>query len=203
MIGNSQQHSSSAAPTVPSQTIATTVTTGPSATEAPDITGTALYTFSNPVRLPPALFGEITVRRDIWAAYSRTNPYSVHQQQHIENWDDVNSLIFEGTGADYIKRLHLRNTSDRPIQLQDNLVFLYCPDVQFNPHAPFDTLFLVTHVRYQVANIQGATVYFDKVQILFKPAVLDPALGRICCSTTRDWTVQRCPALNRPVEKVV
>ena len=143
-------------------------------------TDAALYTFSNPGRLPTALFGEITVRRDIWAGYSRTSPYSVYQQQHIENWD-VDGLIFEGSGAEYIQRLQLRNTNDRPIQLHDNLVFLYCPDIQFTPQAPFDTLFLVTHVRYRVVHINNTTVYFDKMHILFKPAIIDPPFPNIQC----------------------
>jgi hypothetical protein len=106
LLGILQQAQSSGPPPASSQPIATTVTTRPiNAVPSATAAGAALYTFSNPVRLPPALFGDITVRHDRWAAYSRTNPYSVHQQQHIENWDDVNSLVFEGSGADYIQRL--------------------------------------------------------------------------------------------------
>ena len=181
LLGNIHRLQPSGPPSTSSQAVASTVTARPTSTVSMPATGAALYTFSNPVRLPTAFFGNITVRRDIWAGYSRTNPYSVHQQQHIENWDDVNNLIFEGPGADYIQRLQLRNTNDRPIQLQDNLVFLHCPDVQFTPQAPFDTLFLVTHVRYRVVHINNTTVYFDKMHILFKPAIIDPPFPNIQC----------------------
>ena len=181
LLGIIHHPQSSEAPPVSPQTPAPPSATRPINT-VPSVTttGAALYTFNNPVRLPSALFGEITVRRDIWAAYSRTNPYSVHQQ-HIENWDDANGLVFEGSGADYIQRLQLRNTSDRPIHLHDNLVFMYCPDIQFTPQAPFDTLFLVTHVRYRVVHVHNNTVYFDKVHILFKPAIIDPPFSNIQC----------------------
>ena len=60
-----------ALPPAPSSTagsahaVASTVTARPTSTASMPTTGAALYTFSNPVRLPTALFGNITVRRDI------------------------------------------------------------------------------------------------------------------------------------------
>jgi hypothetical protein len=181
VLGVLHQPQSSGPPPISSQASTTAVITRPPGATSIAAAGAALYTFNNPVRLPTALFGEITVRRDIWASYSRTNPYSVHQQQHIEHWDDLTGLVFEGSGANYIQRLQLQNTRDRPIQLRDNLVFLYCPDTQFTPQAPFDTLFLVTHVRYRVVHIHNTKVYFDLMHILFKPAIIDPPFPHIQC----------------------
>jgi hypothetical protein len=74
-----------AVPAVPPSTVAAAVPAVPPF--AYTAAGAALFNFNNPVRLPPALFGNIVEQRDIWAAYSRTNPYSVYEKQRIENWD--------------------------------------------------------------------------------------------------------------------
>lgn len=75
------------------------------------------------------------------------------------------------------------HTRDRPIIVRDNMVFLYCSDIQFTPSSPYDTVFLVTHVWYVVRHIRNHVYYFDRIRILYKEVNIDPGYMRIQSST--------------------
>ena len=85
-----------------------------------------------------------------WSEYVEPTVYALRDQQHIFNWTDVRGLTFSGDGLQYMQCLRLYHTSERPIVIDDNLVFLYCPRCAFTPEQPCRTLFSVTHVRYIV-----------------------------------------------------
>ena len=77
--------------------------------------------------------------------------------------------------------LKLFHTSDRPIVLGDNMVFLYCPQCVFTPENPSRTLFLATHVLYTVVNIRDSVFYLDRLEVLYNYVVMEPLFMKIAC----------------------
>ena len=89
----------------------------------------ALFNFPPPQE--EARFGTITVHYDEWSEYIEPVAYSLQEQQRIVNWGAVRNLKFSGDGLTYMQCLRLFHTSERPIVLGDNMVFLYCPQCVF------------------------------------------------------------------------
>jgi hypothetical protein len=65
-----------------------------------------------------------------------------------------------------MQTLSLHTVLSRPMQVNDNIVFLYCPMIPFTPDTPFDTIDKVTHVWYKVIDVQNDMVFFDKQGLL-------------------------------------
>jgi len=135
-----------------------------------------------PPRQSTAMFGNITVHYDAWSDYVEPTVYALRDQQRIVNWTDVRGLTFSGDGLQYIQCLQLHHTSERPIAINDNIVFLYCPTCAFTPEQPCRSLFSVTHVRYIVVHNQGPIYYFDRVDILYNFVDMDPLFPKIKCA---------------------
>jgi hypothetical protein len=134
----------------------------------PAVRSAAHATFNfPPPRQTSALFGNINVHYDAWSEYEEPTVYALREQQRIINWADVRGLTFSGDGLAYMQCLGLYHTSERPIVMGDNIVFLYCPQCVFTPAQPHHTLFSVTHVRYIVVHQRGSIYYFDRVDILY------------------------------------
>ena len=91
-------------------------------------------------------------------------------------------LTFSGEGLQYIQCLRLHHTSERPIVIDDNVVFLYCPHCVFTPEQPCRTLFSITHVRYIVVQQRGPIYNFDRVDILYNFVEMDPLFPKIQCA---------------------
>ena len=127
------------------------------------------------------MFGNITVHYDAWSEYVEPTVYALRDQQRIVNWTDVRGLTFSGDGLQYMQCL-LHHTSERPIVIDDNIVFLYCPHCAFTPQQPCRTLFSVTHVRYIVVQQRGSVYYFDRVDILYNFVDMDPLFPKIQCA---------------------
>ena len=83
----------------------------------------ASFRFPQP-RQTTAMFGNITVHYDAWSNYVEPTVYALRDQQRIVNWTDVRGLTFSGEGLQYIQCLRLHHTSERPIVIDDNVVFL-------------------------------------------------------------------------------
>ena len=135
-----------------------------------------------PPRQTEAMFGNITVHYDTWNEYVEPAVYALRDQQRIVNWTDVRGLTFSGDGLQYMRCLRLYHTSERPIVIGDNLVFLYCPRCAFTPEQPCRTLFSVKHVRYIVVQQRGSVYYFDRVDILYNFVDMDPLFPKIQCT---------------------
>jgi len=56
----------------------------------------------------------------------------------------------------------------RPLQINDNVVFLYDPTFQFTSDDPFPSICDITHIRYRLIASSGGVYYFDKVGVLCK-----------------------------------
>ena len=117
----------------------------------------ALFNFPPPQE--GARFGTITAQYDEWSEYIEPVAYSLQDQQRIVYWNTVRNLTFSGEGLTYMQCLRLFHTSDRPIVLGDNLVFLYCPQCVFTPENPGRTLFSATHVLCTVVNIHDSVFW--------------------------------------------
>jgi hypothetical protein len=128
------------------------------------------------------MFGTINVHYDAWSEYIEPTVYALRDQQRIDNWTDVRGLTFSGYGLHYMRCLRLYHTSELPIVIGDNLVFLYCPRCAFTPEQPCHTLFSVTHVRYIVVQQRGSVYYFDRVEILYNFVDMDPLLPKKQCT---------------------
>ena len=139
----------------------------------------ALFNFPPPQE--GARFGTITAQYDEWSEYIEPVAYSLQGQQRIVNWNTVRNLTFSGEGLTYMQCLRLFHTSDRPIVLGDNLVFLYCPQCVFTPENPGRTLFSATHVLYTVVNIHNSVFYLDRLEILCNYVVMEPLFMKIAC----------------------
>ena len=126
-----------------------------------------------------ARFGLITVEHDEWTEYIEPVAFSVQEQQRITNWSSLRSLKFSGNGLAYINCLQLFHTTDRPIALGDNMVFLHCPNCMFTPEAPSRTLFLSTHVLYTVVHIRDFVFYWDRVEVLCNYVAMKPLFSKM------------------------
>ena len=107
--------------------------------------------------------------------------YSLQEQQRIVNWGTVRNLKFSGDGLTYMQCLRLFHTSERPIVLGDNMVFLYCPQCVFTPENPSRTLFLATHVLCTVVNIRDSVFYLDRLGVLCNYVVMEPLFMKVAC----------------------
>jgi hypothetical protein len=125
------------------------------------------------------MFGAINVHYDVRSEYVEPTVYSLRDQQRITNWRDVTGLTFRGEGLHYMRCLGLYHKSERPIVIEINLVFLYCPQCAFTPQHPCRTLFLVTHVRYIVVHQRGPVFYFDRVDVLNNYIDMNPLFLKI------------------------
>jgi len=96
-----------------------------------------------------------------YSQYVVPTMYSVSAQQRIRNWDTAINYSFVGNGARYMQTLSLHTVLSKPMQVNDNIVFLYCPTIPFTPDTPFDTIDKVTHVWYKVVDVQNDMVFFD------------------------------------------
>jgi len=141
---------------------------------------TAWFNFSPPQQTG-ARFGAINVQYDEWNKYIDPIVYSLHEQQRIQNWDNVRNLKFSGEGFSYMQCIKLFHTSDRSIVIGDNIVFLYCPHVVFTPEHPHRTLFLTTHVLYTVVHINDSVFYLDRQEILYNYVDMEPLFLKIAC----------------------
>ena len=122
-----------------------------------------------PPRQTAAMFGNINVHYDNCSEYVEPTVYALHDQQRIVNWTDVRGLTFSGDGLLYMRYLRLYHTSERPIVIGDNLVFLYYPRCAFTPEQPCRTLW-----RYIVVQQRGSVYFFDRVDILYNFVDMDP-----------------------------
>jgi len=128
-------------------------------------------------RYPPPQQGarfEFNIQYDEWSEYIEPVAYSVQEQQRIINWSTIRGLKFSGSGRTYIQCLRLFHTSDRPIVIGDNIVFLYCPQCVFTPDNPSRTLFSVTHVLYTIVHTRDSVL----ISIVWK-----------FCATTWSWNL--------------
>ena len=113
-----------------------------------------------------ALFDSFQIVHNPYSQYVVPTMYSVSDQQRIRNWDTAINYSFIGNGARYMQTLSLHTVLSRPMQVNDNIVFLFCPTIQFTPDTPFDTIDKVTHVWYKVVDVQNDMVFFDKHGLL-------------------------------------
>ena len=139
----------------------------------------ALFNF--PLPQEGAQFGTITAQYDKWSEYIEPVAYSLQEHKRIVNWGAVRNLKFSGDGPSYIQCLRLFHTSERPIVLGDNMVFLYCPQCVFTPDHPSRALFLATHVLYTVVNIRDSVFYLDRLEVLCNYVVMEPLFMKIAC----------------------
>ena len=82
------------------------------------------------------MFGHIHVQYDVWSEYEEPTVYALRDQQRIVNWNDVRGLTYSGDGLLYMRCLGLYHTSERPIVIGGDLVFLYCLQCAFTPVHP-------------------------------------------------------------------
>ena len=139
----------------------------------------ALFNFPPPQE--GARFDTIIAQYDEWSEYVAPVAYSLQEQQRIVNWSAVQNLTFSGDGSLYILCLRLYHTSERPIVLGDNMVFLYCPQCVFTPDHPSRMLFLATHVLYTVVHIRDSMFYLDRLEVLCNYVVMEPLFMKIAC----------------------
>jgi hypothetical protein len=149
-------------------------------TSNPAQSSAAMFNFPPPQRTT-ARFGPINVHFDDWSDYGEPTIYALSEQQQIVNWGDVRGLRFSGDGLGYMQCLRLHRTTERPIVIGDNLVFIYCPQCAFTPQQPSRTLFLVTHVLYTVVFVRDAMFYFDHVEVLYNYVDMHSLFQRIAC----------------------
>jgi hypothetical protein len=121
------------APVVPPITVATVAESN---THALLPATHASFNFPTP-RQTTAMFGTINVHYDAWSEYVEPTVYALRDQQRIVNWTDVRGLTFSGDGVAYMRCLLLYHTSERPIVMGDNLVFLYVLSHRNNHVIPY------------------------------------------------------------------
>lgn len=133
-----------------------------------------------------ALFPSFDAVPNPYSHYVEPTMYSVQEQQRIIKW---NIGIFQfGIGTQYVHTLSLHNTDSRPIELEDNMVFLYCPTISFTPDTPILTLTRLKHVWYKVVHVQSDIQYFDRIGVLlnavsaYHNTLVGCLLERIYCS---------------------
>jgi len=88
------------------------------------VSSSALFNFLPPAQAG-ARFGAINVQYDEWSDYIDPIVYSLHDQQLIQNWNNVRNLTFSGDGLVYMQCIKLFHTAERSIVIGDKMVFLY------------------------------------------------------------------------------
>jgi hypothetical protein len=160
-----------------------------------------------------AMFDSFQIVHNPYSQYVVPTMYSVSDQQRIRNWDTAINYSFVGNGARYMQTLSLHTVLSRPMQVNDNIVFLYCPTIPFTPDTPFDTIDKVTHVWYKVIDVQNDMVFFDKQGLLLNTVSSDLLPLHIKClyeGTYLQFTpphnmglslpTQRTPTVNDPTK---
>ncbi len=124
--------------------------------------GSALVNLLPPVRASTAIYGAISARRrDPLAGYVSPDMLAIAAQQQIVNWHTMVDFIFDAEGTAYMRSLVLWTMQQRPPAIGDNFVFLYDPDNQFTPGAPFPSICSITHLWYRLTAVENDWYYFD------------------------------------------
>ena len=151
-----------------------------------------------------AMFDNFQIVRNPYSQYVVPTMYSLSDQQRIRNWDTASNYSFVGNGASYMQTLSLHTVFSRPMQVNDNIVFLYCPTISFTPDTPFDTIDKVTHVWYKVIDVQNDMVFFDKQGLLLNAVSSQLLPLHIKCAyegTYLQFTPPRHMSLSLPTQQ--
>ena len=62
---------------------------------------------------------------------------AISAQQNITHWETIGDFVFEPEGDSYMRSLALCVSSQRPLALNNNVVFLYDPANHFTPPRSF------------------------------------------------------------------
>jgi len=117
------------------------IVSGTLLTSSNNVSSSAWFKFSPPAQAG-ARFGAINVQYDEWSEYIDPIVYSLHDQQLIQNWNNVRNLTFSGDGLVYMQCINcfiLQNGQSSSgitwcfyiaqpwLSHQSNLVELYFP----------------------------------------------------------------------------
>ena len=75
--------------------------------------------------------------------------FALHDMQRITNWDHRSSYIFTNATS-YLALVRLHSTESRPLQLNDQLLFLQATQHPFLHHDPWGTILLQFQYQYRV-----------------------------------------------------
>jgi hypothetical protein len=119
-----------------------------------------------PRRLVPTLSNVSSSRRPI---YEETGNFQLPEQQRIVNWDLRSAYVLTNAST-YLSLIQLHNTSTRPLQLYDNILFLQPAQHPFQPADPWGTLFLQRQLLYRIVFLRDNVLHCDFVELFCAPA---------------------------------
>jgi hypothetical protein len=119
-----------------------------------------------PRQLVPTLANISSSRRPI---YEETGNFQLPEQQRIVNWNLRSAYVLTNAST-YLSLIQLHNTSTRPLQLYDNILFLQPDQHPFQPADPWGTLFLQRQLLYRIVLLRDDVLHCDFVELFCAPA---------------------------------
>ena len=99
---------------------------------------------------------------DPYARYVETAMFQLTEQQNITNW--AGTAAQQAQYSDCLSRVQLCNTTTRPLQLDDEILFLHSNQHRLILHQPWNTLCYMSQLQYRVVHIENTLVFSDFVE---------------------------------------
>ena len=96
---------------------------------------------------------------DPYARYVETVMFQLAAQQSITNW--AGTITQQTQYADYRSRMQLCDTTTRPLQLNDEILFLHSDQHHLTPQQPWDTLCYMCQLQYRIVHIDNDIIFHN------------------------------------------